>query len=356
MSRIRRVLVIHTSLGSHINYTLQATLPPYMLTKCAAALPRPQWEALLFYISLGLMTIFGFGIVGMAYFESDRIYTNDIMHIQNLHYDKSKVFDLRMTTANKESTSNGNTASPGSPVTVAASAAAMSNGHSHPIKAIASSGIKSDNCVSSVTALLNGGNNGHVTHDKTSKISNGKKNKDPSSAAAALMSGLSSIIGNLYKRFTGYTKTTSKKRQDQTPERQTEDTHNNVYNKSEQENHSDEQQHTTKQQQQQATAPPLFIRQKKGKGTKRQLPYEQGATANAMAYKDKKGSGKRAAAAAASMAAATSTEKMSNGIDVGLDHPDLSAIKAELDNESTGGLDEIEPLVTRSMKQGELAD
>ncbi|KAL5012217.1 hypothetical protein ScPMuIL_010768 [Solemya velum] len=49
MSRIQRMLTVYTSLGPPFNYTLQATVPPHTLSKCSAALPRPNWEPVLYY-------------------------------------------------------------------------------------------------------------------------------------------------------------------------------------------------------------------------------------------------------------------------------------------------------------------
>ena len=77
MSRLQRTLTLHTSLGPAINYTLQATVPPHLLTKCSAALPRPTWEPLLYYSIVCIMGFFLFCIFAASYFEAERIYTSE---------------------------------------------------------------------------------------------------------------------------------------------------------------------------------------------------------------------------------------------------------------------------------------
>jgi hypothetical protein len=79
MSRIRRSLTVFTSLGAPANYTLQATVPPYTLSKCSAALPRPNWEPVLYYSITCVMGFLLFCILVAAYFEADRIFVADII-------------------------------------------------------------------------------------------------------------------------------------------------------------------------------------------------------------------------------------------------------------------------------------
>ena len=95
MSRIRRTLTIHTSLGAPLNFTLQATVPAHMLTKCASALPRLNWEPILYYSTICIMGFLLFCIFIAAYFEADRIYTTDIIKRRNQMFDRSKMFNLR---------------------------------------------------------------------------------------------------------------------------------------------------------------------------------------------------------------------------------------------------------------------
>ena len=101
MSRIRRVLSMHTSLGPAINYTLQATVPAHMLSKCAAALPRPNWEPIIYYSAICIMGFLLFCIFVAAYFESDRIFHSDMFQRRSKvssstqTFDKGKVFDLK---------------------------------------------------------------------------------------------------------------------------------------------------------------------------------------------------------------------------------------------------------------------
>lgn len=101
MSRIRRMLTILTSLGLAANYTLQATVPPHLLSLCSAALPRPHWEPVLYYSIICVMSFLLICICVAAYFEGDRIIMADIIRRKlkgnnNLQtFDKGKVFDLR---------------------------------------------------------------------------------------------------------------------------------------------------------------------------------------------------------------------------------------------------------------------
>lgn len=102
MSRIRRLLKVRTSLGEPINYTLQATVPASMLTKCSAALPRPNWEPIVYYSTVCLMGFLLFCIFVASYFEGDRIFTTDMLKRQmkllpnsTQPFDKGKVFDLK---------------------------------------------------------------------------------------------------------------------------------------------------------------------------------------------------------------------------------------------------------------------
>ncbi|XP_071088410.1 transmembrane protein 131-like isoform X1 [Haliotis cracherodii] len=100
MSRIRRSLTVHTSLGPPANYTLQATVPPHLLSKCSAALPRPNWEPVLYYSIVCVMNFLLVCILVAAYFEADRIIVADILKRKlrvntAQSFDKGKVFDLR---------------------------------------------------------------------------------------------------------------------------------------------------------------------------------------------------------------------------------------------------------------------
>ncbi|XP_061164811.1 transmembrane protein 131-like isoform X1 [Saccostrea echinata] len=101
MSRIRRILTIHSSLGPVANYTLQATIPPHTLSRCSAALPRPNWEPVLYYSITCVMAFLLFCILVAAYFEADRIFVADIIRRKIKFssaaqtFDRNKIFDLR---------------------------------------------------------------------------------------------------------------------------------------------------------------------------------------------------------------------------------------------------------------------
>lgn len=94
------MLTVYTSLGPPFNYTLQATIPPHTLSKCSAALPRPNWEPVLYYSVVCLMSFLLFCILVAAYFEADRIFVADILKRKvrlngSQTFDKMKVFDLK---------------------------------------------------------------------------------------------------------------------------------------------------------------------------------------------------------------------------------------------------------------------
>lgn len=102
MSRIQRTLTIFTSLGTEFNYTLQATVPTHTLSKCAASLPRPNWEPVLYYSIVCVMGFILFCILVASYFEADRIFVADILKRKvkmsngSPPYQKEKIFDLKM--------------------------------------------------------------------------------------------------------------------------------------------------------------------------------------------------------------------------------------------------------------------
>ena len=102
MSRIRQTLTLQTSLGAvPLNFTLQATIPANALSLCAATLPRPTWEPLLYYATVLSMGFLLFCVLVAAYFEADRISVADIIrrraemsHAATM-FEKGRMFDLR---------------------------------------------------------------------------------------------------------------------------------------------------------------------------------------------------------------------------------------------------------------------
>ena len=102
MSRIRQTLTLQTSLGAMpLNFTLQATIPANALSFCAATLPRPTWEPLLYYAAVLSMGFLLFGVIVASYFEADRISVADVIrrraemsHAATV-FEKGRMFDLR---------------------------------------------------------------------------------------------------------------------------------------------------------------------------------------------------------------------------------------------------------------------
>jgi len=102
MSRIRQTLTLQTSLGAvPLNFTLQATIPANALSLCAATLPRPTWEPLLYYAAVLSMGFLLFGVMVASYFEADRISVADIIRRRTemshaaTAFEKGRMFDLR---------------------------------------------------------------------------------------------------------------------------------------------------------------------------------------------------------------------------------------------------------------------
>ena len=154
MSRIRRSLTIDSSLGIPVNYTLQATIPSFMLSKCAAALPRPPWEPILYYSTMCLMGFLLFGVMVASYIEADRHFTADIIKRRvrsSLTFDKTKVFDLNQIAASVKADINTSTATSshnGKPANPQKSSETEVNGHHvHPSRK------KSESTLSSIFIL-----------------------------------------------------------------------------------------------------------------------------------------------------------------------------------------------------------
>ena len=101
---VRRRLELHTSLqpvGQPLVYALHATVPAQMLVPCSQAVPRPDWEPLLYYVAVTFMIFMLFSILTAAFFESDRI-LKDTFDLRSQPaaavarvYQQPRVFDLR---------------------------------------------------------------------------------------------------------------------------------------------------------------------------------------------------------------------------------------------------------------------
>ena len=129
------MLKMSTSLGPVMNFTLQASVPVHMLSKCTSALPRPSWEPLLYYSTVCAMVILLFGVLVAAYFDADRIIAADIVkrHLKQLGigsspqgFDKSKIFDLKTIVGVRTTEMSNNKAA------VRQTMTEMGNGHISP--------------------------------------------------------------------------------------------------------------------------------------------------------------------------------------------------------------------------------
>ncbi|XP_076041632.1 transmembrane protein 131 isoform X2 [Oratosquilla oratoria] len=115
LSKVQQQLIIHTNLehvqegtegdqeGGRVLYSLVATVPSHLLGPCAAAVPRPSWEPLLYYCLLTLMLAMVAGVVVLAFLEAEHIIKITVVALTTSlpmqghipPFDKSKVFDLR---------------------------------------------------------------------------------------------------------------------------------------------------------------------------------------------------------------------------------------------------------------------
>jgi hypothetical protein len=73
LSKVTRMLILHTSLNYPVNYTLHTTIPPYYLGLCSSLIVRPTWESYLSYITIGFMFLLFIFIVLLALMDAERI-------------------------------------------------------------------------------------------------------------------------------------------------------------------------------------------------------------------------------------------------------------------------------------------
>lgn len=58
-----------TSQGNEMVFTLNVTLPPYMLPLCQETVPRPSWEPTLYYFIVSVIVILSVGVLLMGWLE-----------------------------------------------------------------------------------------------------------------------------------------------------------------------------------------------------------------------------------------------------------------------------------------------
>lgn len=109
LSRITRMLYLHTSAGYGVNFTLLGTVPPYALEMCSKAIIRPGWENTYRRISASVLTIAFFLVILTAFLDSDRVLRD---HLQNISRDRGPIqppLDLRqIATSLQQETSQMN--------------------------------------------------------------------------------------------------------------------------------------------------------------------------------------------------------------------------------------------------------
>lgn len=95
LSKVTRMLYLHTSAGYGVNFTLHGTVPPYALEMCSKAIIRPDWENTYRRISASVLTIAFILVILTAFLDSDRVLRD---HLQNISRDRGPVqppLDLR---------------------------------------------------------------------------------------------------------------------------------------------------------------------------------------------------------------------------------------------------------------------
>ena len=73
--QVERTLRLHSTVAGSatLNFTLVATLPTHMLILCSAVLPRPSWEAFLYYSAVAVSVFLLLCVITAATLEADRI-------------------------------------------------------------------------------------------------------------------------------------------------------------------------------------------------------------------------------------------------------------------------------------------
>ncbi|XP_062982361.1 transmembrane protein 131 [Elgaria multicarinata webbii] len=98
-SRVIRELKLTTAGGSEFIFILNASLPYHMLATCAEALPRPNWELLLYIVVSGIMSVLFLLVIGTAYLEAQGIWEPFRRRLSfeasNPPFDMGRPFDLR---------------------------------------------------------------------------------------------------------------------------------------------------------------------------------------------------------------------------------------------------------------------
>ena len=103
MSRVTRRLEIKTTFGPTMEFTLVATIPPYILPLCAAAMGRSSWEPVLQVLTVVIMVSVFIAVIVAAYSEARSILgislptTNLLLNCE----ERGQVFDLKTITGVK---------------------------------------------------------------------------------------------------------------------------------------------------------------------------------------------------------------------------------------------------------------
>ncbi|KAF2366200.1 Transmembrane protein 131-like [Trinorchestia longiramus] len=111
LSKVQQSLELITdgSSGPHsLGYTLQATVPSTLLQPCSLIVPRPHWEALLFYGFFTMLIVMLAACVLMAVIDAHALIKSSASMAASLQVplDRENVFDLRSIATTKDTSKN----------------------------------------------------------------------------------------------------------------------------------------------------------------------------------------------------------------------------------------------------------
>lgn len=103
LAKITRTLVLDTSMGVPVNYTLVTTVPAGYLALCSNALSRPQWEIYLYYTAISVMVFLLSFVVIIPIMESQRVLKQTLGAMSRQPPSAQLTLDLRLVGAQTRS-------------------------------------------------------------------------------------------------------------------------------------------------------------------------------------------------------------------------------------------------------------
>lgn len=109
LARVQQTLILETSIGIPVNYTLLSTIPPHALGPCGRALLRPHWEAKIKHLALTVLCIVFVIIFVGVFLESDRILKDHVTNMSKVKGPAQPILDLRQIGKMKPSQDDSST-------------------------------------------------------------------------------------------------------------------------------------------------------------------------------------------------------------------------------------------------------